>query len=77
MQVPVLIQSPDVSGSHPSGFPVYSFCRFIRFVEVTHENMSSVHHNLKHKIMIPVKITNVNFTKGKLPCSPTMALAYS
>ena len=55
IQVSVLIQSPDVSGSHPSRFPIYCFCRFIRFVEVTHENMASVHHNLKHKIIIRVK----------------------
>ena len=59
IQVSVLVQSPDVSGSHPSGFPVYCFCRFIRFVQVTHENMASVHHNLKHKIMIRVKITDI------------------
>ena len=65
VQVSVLIQFPDVSGSHPSRFPVYCFCRFIRFVEVTHENMASVHHDLKRKIIIPVKIPDNKFTELK------------
>ena len=46
-QESIFIQFCYVSGSNPSGF-IYYFCCFIRFVEVTHEYISTIEHHLKN-----------------------------